>query len=181
MLFIYLQVEFKSFTKLVNEGVSNIKNYKRNCCRIAISQSVCQWYVLPPQRGIFGQFRRLPLGWSPMSGSTFLVSSLAHRYQAKVEVNGSGKHLSLILCGNHYVRKKFCNTSCSWGLFYKTYYGHNFSCIAISQSVCHCHSLSPQSNISSQGQSLSKSSPLQDSTLIAGSQPCPAIIRLGWK
>ncbi len=28
-----------------------------------------------------------------------------------------------------------------WGLYYKTFYGSNFSCIVISQSVCQCQSL----------------------------------------
>jgi len=43
-------------------------------------------------------------------GSTLEGSSLAYKYKTRVEVNGSGKHSSLLKCGNNYSRKKFHST-----------------------------------------------------------------------
>ncbi len=51
---------------------------------------------------------------------TFRVgSSLACKYQTRVEVNGSEKHSSLLLYDKNYSHKKFYGTT-SWGKGYKT-------------------------------------------------------------
>ncbi len=43
----------------------------------------------------------------PIRVSTLEGSSLAHKYLAKVELNGSGEHSSLIQYGNNNKSKKF--------------------------------------------------------------------------
>ncbi len=45
-----------------------------------------------------------------------------------------------------------CNSNRCYGAYYKTFYGRNCYCIVISQSVSHCHSPPPQSNICGRGQ-----------------------------
>ncbi len=55
--------------------------------------------VSPPQSNIWGQGSFIPE-----------QPSLAHKYQARVEVIGSGKHSSLLRYSNNYCRKKFYGT-----------------------------------------------------------------------
>ncbi len=61
----------------------------------------------------------------------------------------------------------------SWGLYYKTIDGNNFSCFVISWSVSQCQTFPHQSNICSRGWSFPEQSLLQDSTLMVGSQTFP--------
>jgi hypothetical protein len=44
---------------------------------------------------------------SPIRGSTLVGSSVACKFQTRVEVNGSSKHSSLLQSGNNYGRKKY--------------------------------------------------------------------------
>jgi hypothetical protein len=39
--------------------------------------------------------RSLPLEWSPVTGLTVVGFSLAHKYKARVDVKGRGKHYNL--------------------------------------------------------------------------------------
>ncbi len=59
-----------------------------------------------------GKVKSLPLEWSPEGGTTLVGSSLAHKYKTRVEVKGSGKHSSLLQCGNNYCRKRFYIGKC---------------------------------------------------------------------
>ncbi len=62
---------------------------------------------------------------------------------------------------------------------FETFYGSICCCKLISQSVCHSHSLPPQSNICGQGWSIPEWNPLLDSTPMIGSQHCPQILDQG--
>ncbi len=57
-----------------------------------------------------GEAISLPLGWSPVKGSTLVGSSLACKYKTWVEVNRGGKHSSLLQYRNNYSSKKFYST-----------------------------------------------------------------------
>ncbi len=59
------------------------------------------------------------------------------------------------------------------GLYYKTFYGCNCCHIAISQSVCHCHSLSPQSKFCKQGQEVNIRVQSHKVLHLDRLQPCP--------
>ncbi len=67
------------------------------------------------------------------------------------------------------------------GLYYKTFYDHNCLRIIISQSVCHCRSLSPQSNIIGQGQKLTRVEYFTRLYSNGRLQALPENIRPGWK
>ncbi len=49
-----------------------------------------------PSQIFMGKDKSLPLERSPVRGSSLVGSSLACKYKARVKVNGSGKHSSLL-------------------------------------------------------------------------------------
>ncbi len=57
-----------------------------------------------------------PLEWIPIWSYTVVGSSLASNYLTRVEVNGSGKHSSLLGYSNNYSPKKFYSTGGGVGL-----------------------------------------------------------------
>ncbi len=99
-----------------------------------------------------------------------VLTRTVSKYQTKLNTKGRRKHSSLV------VRCRWCSICC---MYNKTFYVHNCCRIEISQSACHFHSLSPQSNNCRQDWSLSEWSPLQDNTLKLGSLPCPQILDQG--
>ncbi len=87
-------------------------HYCSNCCCIIISQNVCHYRSLLLQSNICGHGWSLPLWLSSIRNSTLVVgSSLACKYQARVEVNGCGKHTGLLRHSNNYCRNKSYSTS----------------------------------------------------------------------
>ncbi len=73
---------------------------------MSLSKSKC-WYS---NNCLHFLKRSVPLQWSPAWGSTLDGSSLTCKYQVRVEVNGCGKHCSLLSYGNNYVSAKFYST-----------------------------------------------------------------------
>ncbi len=64
-----------------------------------------------------------------------------------------------------------------WGLYYKTFYGSNFCCIVISQTVCHYQSLPTWSSILE----LTRVEPLTVLNYNGWLPALPPKILLGWK
>ncbi len=80
--------------------------------------------------------------WSPVRGSTLVCSSLACKYQTKVENNGSCKHSGLLGSGNNYRCKNFYSTG-FWTHIYNHLFSLNLTNGSISQSVCPCQPFQP--------------------------------------
>ncbi len=88
---------YKILTKILHSSLMLSLYYKmyygRNCCRFVKSQSVCAIIIHLHLGLIFvDKARSLPVRGSTLVGS----SSLDCKYQARIKVNGSGKHSSLL-------------------------------------------------------------------------------------
>ncbi len=143
--------------------------YGRNYFRTKVSYGVCQsvtskWSYICRQ----GQ------EWSECvwgeGGSTLAGCSLDCIYQTNLEVTDTENTLA------YFITKLITSV--------KSFNGTGPRCrsccrIVISQSVCHCHLLPPQSSICRQGWSLPEWSHLWDSTLMVGSQLCQQILDQG--
>ncbi len=81
--------------------------YGSNCCQNMISQSVCHSQSLPHQSNIFWQAVAYQNGAPYRNPLQWQAPGLAHKYQTRTEVNGSGEHSSLVRYGNIYCHKRF--------------------------------------------------------------------------
>ncbi len=87
--------------------VANVVNfYGRNYICNVISLNVCHCQSLRPQSKISKKARSHPQEQSPIRGFVQVGSSLVTEHQARVEVNYSNKHSSLLRCRIYYPREK---------------------------------------------------------------------------
>jgi hypothetical protein len=76
---------------------SNITKVKlKNLCRTGPGACTMKPPNFHPSLIFSGKDRSPPLECSPVRGSTLLSSCLACKYQTRVEVDGGGKHSSLL-------------------------------------------------------------------------------------
>ncbi len=98
--------------------------YGYNCCRIAISQSVCLCHSLPLQSNICWQVQEPTIGVKSCKMINILNNDLPYLCRHKL-------------------------TRC---LSYNTLYGYNCCCSSINYCVRHCHSFHPSFIFFGQGQ-----------------------------